>query len=152
MVAARMVLQASMVRSRLVGSMVMVPWMTSMPTVVVPLGSLWPTPWQTNAGSCSCEDGPMGDDSTTDEAPARAAYPPDKHFLRDLDSQSWQVTVDRALMSAPLTDGYRNAAGSAALGFLAALVDIAAAPVALIAATPDWTATQDMSLHAAGWL
>lgn len=94
----------------------------------------------------------MGDDSTSDQAPARAAYPPDKHFLRDLDSQTWQVTVDRALMSAPLTDGYRNSAGSAALGFLAALVDIAAAPVALIAGTPDWTATQDMSLHAAGWL
>jgi len=94
----------------------------------------------------------MGDDSTSDQAPARPAYPPDKHFLRDLDSQTWQITVDRALMSAPLTDGYRNAAGSAALGFLAALVDIAAAPVALIAGTPDWTATQDMSLHAAGWL
>ena len=94
----------------------------------------------------------MGDESTSDQAPARPAYPPDKHFLRDLDSQTWQVTVDRALMSAPLTDGYRNSAGSAALGFLAALVDIAAAPVALIAGAPDWTATQDMSLHAAGWL
>jgi acyl-coenzyme A thioesterase PaaI-like protein len=94
----------------------------------------------------------MGDESTSDQAPARVAYPPDKHFLRDLDSQSWQVSIDRALMSAPLTDGYRNSAGSAALGFLAALVDIAAAPVALVSASPDWTATQDMALHAAGWL
>ena len=55
-------------------------------------------------------------------------------------------------MAAPLTDGYRNEGGTAALGFLAALVDIACAPVALIAGAPDWTATQDMSLHAAGWL
>ncbi len=109
----------------------------------------------------------MGDDSTVDspndssdagpadapaEAPARPAYPPEKHFLRDLDSQSWQLSADRVLMSAPVTDGYRNAAGAAALGFLASLVDIAAAPVALIAGAPDWTATQDMSLHAAGWL
>ena len=87
----------------------------------------------------------MGDEN-------RPAYPPEKHFLRDLDSQTWQVTGERVLMSAPLTDGYRNAAGAAALGFLAALVDIAAAPVALIAGAPDWTATQDMGLHAAGWL
>lgn len=87
----------------------------------------------------------MGDEN-------RPAYPPEKHFLRDLDSQTWQVTAERVLMSAPLTDGYRNAAGAAALGFLAALVDIAAAPVALIAGAPDWTATQDMGLHAAGWL
>jgi acyl-coenzyme A thioesterase PaaI-like protein len=35
---------------------------------------------------------------------------------------------------------------------VAALVDIAAAPVALIAGSPDWTATQDLSLHATGWL
>ena len=106
----------------------------------------------------------MGDDSTVDagtgdatntapaEAPARPAYPPERHFLRDLDSSSWQLSAERVLMTAPLTDGYRNAAGAASLGFLASLVDIAAAPVVLIAGTPDWTATQDMSLHAAGWL
>jgi acyl-coenzyme A thioesterase PaaI-like protein len=108
----------------------------------------------------------MGDDSTVGttngqdtgpatapaEAPARPAYPPERHFLRDLDSQAWQITAERVLMSAPVTDGYRNAAGAASLGFLASLVDIAAAPAALIAGAPDWTATQDMSLHAAGWL
>lgn len=91
----------------------------------------------------------MGDDT---DAPARPAYPPEHHFLRDLDTASWQVSAERVLMAAPLTDGYRNAAGSAALGFLAALVDIAAAPVALIAGSPEWTATQDLSLHATGWL
>jgi acyl-coenzyme A thioesterase PaaI-like protein len=97
----------------------------------------------------------MGDESgttTAGEAQARPAYPPDKHFLKDLDSQTWQVTAERVLMSAPLTEGHRNACGTAALGFLAAMVDIAAAPIALIAGAPDWTATQDMALHAAGWL
>jgi acyl-coenzyme A thioesterase PaaI-like protein len=97
----------------------------------------------------------MGDESSSTSAgeiQARPAYPPEKHFLKDLDSATWQITADRVLMSAPLTDGHRNAAGSAALGFLAAMVDIAAAPVALIAGAPGWTATQDMSLHAAGWL
>ena len=91
----------------------------------------------------------MGDEST---ASTGTGYPPERHFLRDLDSATWQITAQRVLMWAPLTDGYRSAGGSAALGFLAAMVDIAAAPVALIAGAPDWTATQDMSLHAAGWL
>jgi acyl-coenzyme A thioesterase PaaI-like protein len=82
----------------------------------------------------------------------RPAYPPERHFLRDLDSTSLQLAADRNLMTAPVTDGMRNAAGAAALGMLATLVDIAAAPVALIAGAPDWTATQDMALHATGWL
>ena len=89
----------------------------------------------------------MGDEPTTP-----AAYPPERHFLRDLDTATWQVDAERLLLRAPLTDGVRNAGGSVALGQLAALVDIAGAPVALIAGSPDWTATQDMSLHAAGWL
>ncbi len=85
-------------------------------------------------------------------ADGRPAYPPERHFLRDLDTRSLQVTRDRNLMLAPVVDGVRNAAGSAALGFLAALIDIAAAPVALIAGAPDWTATQDMSVHATAGL
>jgi acyl-coenzyme A thioesterase PaaI-like protein len=94
----------------------------------------------------------MADESTTTTSAERPAYPPERHFLKDLDSQTWQVSAERVLMSAPLTDGHRNAGGTAALGFLAAMVDIAAAPIALIAGAPDWTATQDMSLHAASWL
>jgi acyl-coenzyme A thioesterase PaaI-like protein len=90
-------------------------------------------------------------DAAASPAPA-AAYPPEHHFLRDLDSASVLVAVDRNLVRAPLTDGVRAAGGQVALGFLAALVDIAAAPVALFAGTPDWTATQGLSLHATGWL
>ncbi|MCD9623969.1 hypothetical protein [Rhabdothermincola salaria] len=85
-------------------------------------------------------------------APTPAAYPPERHFLRDLDTATWQVDAERLLMCSPLTEGVRSTGGSVALGQLAALVDIAGAPVALIAGSPDWTATQDMSLHATGWL
>jgi acyl-coenzyme A thioesterase PaaI-like protein len=102
-------------------------------------------------GDESTPDGNGGSSAAASASPA-GGYPPERHFLRDLNSATWQVTAQRVLMTAPLTDGYRNAAGAAALGFLAAMVDIAAAPVALIAGAPDWTATQDMSLHAAGWL
>lgn len=81
-----------------------------------------------------------------------SSYPPAKHFLRDLDTTSWQVAAHRLLLRAPLEHGSRTHIGSAALGFLASLVDISAAPVALIAGAPDWTATQNLSLHATGWL
>ena len=97
------------------------------------------------AASASASAGPQG-------GPPPAVYPPERHFLRDLDTATWQVDAERLVMRSPLTDGVRNAGGSVALGQLAALVDIAAAPVALIAGSPDWTATQDMSLHATGWL
>jgi acyl-coenzyme A thioesterase PaaI-like protein len=94
----------------------------------------------------------MGETNTAGTDATPATYPPERHFLRDLDTTTWQVRADRLLMCSPLTDGVRNAAGSVALGQVAALVDIAGAPVALIAGAPDWTATQDMSLHATGWL
>jgi acyl-coenzyme A thioesterase PaaI-like protein len=106
----------------------------------------------------------MGDEAATEATSSTAGtsgtsgsavsggYPPEKHFVRDLDAETWQVTAERVVMVAPLPAAQRNHAGTAALGFLAALVDIACAPVALIAGAPDWTATQDMSLHATGWL
>ncbi len=89
-------------------------------------------------------------DSTTETTPT--SYPPAHHFLRDLDAESEQVTAQRTLMVAPLTDAVRDRAGHASVGFLATLCDIAAAPLALIAGSPDWTATADLSLHSAGWL
>ena len=48
-----------------------------------------------------------------------------------------------------MTDAVRDASGAAALGYLAALVDVNAAMVALCAAHPDWTATADLMLHEA---
>jgi uncharacterized protein (TIGR03086 family) len=83
---------------------------------------------------------------------ARDTYPPEHHFLRDLDVTTEQVTAERSISLAPVEDSVRNAAGAASLGFLAALVDTNAALIALIAGQPDWTATADLGFHATGWL
>jgi acyl-coenzyme A thioesterase PaaI-like protein len=50
--------------------------------------------------------------------------------------------------AAPVSDAVRNGDGAASIGFLATLVDINAAIVALLAGDPDWTATVDLALHA----
>ncbi len=79
-------------------------------------------------------------------------YPPDHHVLRDLRVTTELVTAERAISLAPVPDSARNAAGAASLGFLVAVVDTNAAPLALVAGQPDWTATADLALHATGWL
>lgn len=81
-----------------------------------------------------------------------AAYPPERHVLRDLDISTEQVSPTRSVSIAPVGEAVRNAAGAASVGFLAAVVDVNCALVALIAARPDWTATADLALHAADWL
>jgi acyl-coenzyme A thioesterase PaaI-like protein len=72
--------------------------------------------------------------------------------LRDLRVTTELVTAERAISLAPLPDSARNAAAAASLGFLVAVVDTNAAPLALVAGRPDWTATADLSLHGTGWL
>lgn len=79
--------------------------------------------------------------------PAPAAYPPEHHILRDLLVVTQQETPERSISVAPLTEHVRNAAGAAGLGTIAAVVDVNCALVALLAATPDWTATADLALH-----
>src|SRR5262245_5677308 len=79
-------------------------------------------------------------------------YPPEHHVLRDLDVTTEQLSAERAVSLAPVDDAVRNAAGAASLGFLTAVVDVTAAPIALIAGQPDWTATADLALHATDWL
>jgi acyl-coenzyme A thioesterase PaaI-like protein len=74
-------------------------------------------------------------------------YPPERHFLRDLGIVTEQLSADRSLTVAPVTDPVRNGDGAAAIGFLVTLTDINAALVALIAGDPDWNATADLSLH-----
>jgi acyl-coenzyme A thioesterase PaaI-like protein len=69
------------------------------------------------------------------------------HVLSDLDVTTEQISPDRSISVAPLVDAVRNCAGAAALGYLAALVDVNCALVALIAAAPEWTATADLALH-----
>jgi acyl-coenzyme A thioesterase PaaI-like protein len=79
-------------------------------------------------------------------------YPPEHHVLRDLRVTTELVAAERSISLAPVPDSARNAAGSASLGFLVAIVDTNAAPLALVAGHPDWTATADLALHATGWL
>jgi acyl-coenzyme A thioesterase PaaI-like protein len=71
------------------------------------------------------------------------------HFASDLGFGVKLVTAERALLRAPLTDAVRSAAGSARMGVLVTLADVVASDPALAACLPDWTATQDLNLHAA---
>ncbi len=74
-------------------------------------------------------------------------YPPERHLLRDLDITTEQVTARRSVSLAPVDDTVRNPAGSAGIGFVAAVVDVNCATVALVAGQPDWTATADLTLY-----
>jgi acyl-coenzyme A thioesterase PaaI-like protein len=76
----------------------------------------------------------------------------DHNFVADMSPATLLVTPQRCLIQAPLTDAVRAPGGCAALGLLMTLVDIAASDPALVACHPDWTATQDLSVHGAGWL
>jgi acyl-coenzyme A thioesterase PaaI-like protein len=78
--------------------------------------------------------------------------PSEEHVVRDLDLASKMVFLDRCLVRAPLTPAVSSAAGAARLGVLVALVDVGGSDPALAACRPDWTATQDLSIHATGWL
>ena len=71
------------------------------------------------------------------------------HFASDLSFAVKLVAPDRALLRAPLTGAVRSAAGSARMGVLVTLADVVASDPALAACLPDWTATQDLNLHAA---
>jgi acyl-coenzyme A thioesterase PaaI-like protein len=76
-------------------------------------------------------------------------HPGERNFAADLDLAITLVAKDRALLRAPLTPAVTSAAGSARLGVLVTLADIAASDPALASCLPDWTATQDLNLHAA---
>ncbi len=76
----------------------------------------------------------------------------DNTFTSDFGIKSLQVSRDRAIMGAIVTEKLCNPCGTASLGFLTTLVDIVASSPALVVGSPDWTATQDLSIHAAGFL
>jgi acyl-coenzyme A thioesterase PaaI-like protein len=81
-----------------------------------------------------------------------STYPPERHFLRDLGIETEYLASDRVITTTPVDEFVRNAAGAAGLGFIAAVVDVSAANVALIASNPTWTATADLAITATGWL
>jgi len=78
--------------------------------------------------------------------------PGTRSFVADMDVASRFITERRCLMRAPLTDAVASAAGTAPVGMLMTLVDVGASDPALAACLPDWTVTQDLAIHAAGWL
>jgi acyl-coenzyme A thioesterase PaaI-like protein len=59
------------------------------------------------------------------------------------------VSERRSVMVTPLSGAARSGTGAASLGVLMTVFDSGASGPALIAVSPDWTATQDMSLHGA---
>ena len=73
------------------------------------------------------------------------------NFIADFGWSSLQLTLSRSLLCMDLTDKLRSSGGSASLGLLMFAVDLATSDPALVASTPDWTATQDISIHAADW-
>jgi len=77
-----------------------------------------------------------------------AAWRESGSFVLDLDITSVLLSETRCLLCAPLTPAMSTASGAASLGLLVSLLDIAAAEPALAACRPDWTATQDLTVHA----
>lgn len=89
--------------------------------------------------------------SENDIIDARGATATMSHhtFTADFGLTSLQVTKERAVMRVNLHDKLRNPAGGAALGVLTTVVDIVTSTPALAACAPDWTATQNLAIHAA---
>lgn len=91
------------------------------------------------------------DDRARPEDDARAAlerWRASGSFVLDLDIASVLVDGSRCLLRAPLSPEVTTRHGAAALGLTVSLLDIAASEPALAACRPDWTATQDLSVHA----
>lgn len=72
-----------------------------------------------------------------------------RHYMWDLEPSVQLVTPQRALLVAPLTDLGRSTDGSATLSALATHFDMVGSDPAMVACRPDWTATQDVSMHGA---
>ena len=70
-------------------------------------------------------------------------------FTADFGLTSLQLSKERAIMRADLHDKLRNDAGAAALGMLTTVVDIVTSTPPLAVCSPDWVATQDLSIHTA---
>ena len=77
---------------------------------------------------------------------------PENNFIRDLQLSSLLVTPERALMVSPFSGGVRSSKGFSRLGWFITMVDVITSDPAMAACRPDWTATQDLSLWATGWL
>src|SRR5438445_2380450 len=79
-----------------------------------------------------------------------AAYPPDRHLLRDLrlEFDHSDGATSRAWM--PVVPELCTDDGSVRAGALATLVDVLGGGLAATSAQPDWIATADLTLHLVG--
>jgi acyl-coenzyme A thioesterase PaaI-like protein len=93
---------------------------------------------------------PEPDELDVDVEPA--VQPGMHSFASDMDVASRLVARDRCLMRAPLTPAVASRVGSASIGMIMTLVDVGASDPALATCRPDWTATQNLSVHSAAWL
>lgn len=70
------------------------------------------------------------------------------NLVLDMDIASVLVSPARCLLHAPLTPAVSTPSGAASLGLIVSAIDIATAEPALASCRPDWTTTQDLSVHA----
>lgn len=74
-----------------------------------------------------------------------STYPPEHHVLRDLRFETQRIAADQVRGFAPRQPGVCASDGSLRVSAVAMVVDVAGAAVAILAASPDWCATADLS-------
>ncbi|WP_226930769.1 MULTISPECIES: PaaI family thioesterase [Parafrankia] len=85
----------------------------------------------------------------TPEAAAPDTAQPSRSFIEDAAITQYLVSDQRCLMVVPASDAVRSPGGSVSAGMVLTVFDVGASHPAIIASRPDWTATQDISLHGA---
>jgi acyl-coenzyme A thioesterase PaaI-like protein len=73
-------------------------------------------------------------------------YPPEKHFLRDLQILSWLEGPDHGVAELEIGDAVRDSSGRVSVGALITMADIACTRAALSAVAPHFVATRDLSV------
>lgn len=76
-----------------------------------------------------------------------AAYPPERHLLRDLRLAFEHGGDGTSRARFPVVPEVCGAGGSVGIGAVAVLVDVIGGGLAALAAQPDWIATADLTLH-----
>lgn len=78
---------------------------------------------------------------------AALQYPPPGHILRKLGIALDPSNPGEVAMSMPVTEYVTGPDGSAALGAIATMADLAAGVIAVREVAPDWTATFELTIH-----
>ncbi len=75
-----------------------------------------------------------------------------RSFGADMNFSSKMITLDRSIVVAPLNPSVVSPSGYASIGMIATVADAGASDPALAQCLPDWTATQELSVHFAKWV